>query len=222
MISRIALATALALAPQAVAAEAAAPPGKIAITFEASLAVASGITPGATVVWLGVSRAREEWSDHFYHWRTTTEDTDKDGIVTYPRKEGFPQMTIMVAVELTAGAYGVGATYPLGNVPPPDFRGARSDSTGLLASFVQPGTRVDLLVVRAGVGAWAARVLDGSPLDADGLTDGTVTVGLSSLPSRAGTAGGLDGLRLGDIVAMVDANGPSVRVGPYAGQGVKE
>lgn len=222
MISRIALAWALALAPRALAAEAAAPPGKIGIAFDASFAVASGVTPGATVVWLGVSRAREEWSDHFYHWRTTTEDTDKDGIVTYPRKDGFPQMTVLVAVDLTAGAYGVGATYPLGNVRPPDFSGARFDSTGLLTSVARSGARVDLLVVRAGVGAWAARVLDGSPLDADGLTDGTVTVGLSSLPPRAGTAASLDGLHPGDIVAMVDANGPSVRVGPYSGQAAKE
>lgn len=223
MISRFLLASILALAPYASAAEPGLPPGTLRITFETDSAVASGVTPGGTVVWIGASRSREEWSDHFFHWRQTTEDTDKDRVVTFPRKGGFPQMTILVAVDISSGSYGVGATYPLeSDVPAPDLGGAKTDPNGLLTSFAQKGPTVDILVARAGSGVWAARVLDGGPLDDDGLADGTVTIGFAALPSRAGRAERLDGIRPGDVVALVDASGPSVRVARIAVEGGKE
>ena len=218
MISRTILAAALVVAPQLLATETGLATGKMSLTFEVDGAVATGVTPGASVVWLGVSRSREEWSDHIYHWRRTTEDLDKDGTATYPRKEGFPRQTILVAVDLSAGTWAVGATYPLENdVPGPHLENPRTDSEGLLTSFTHRGPKVDILVARAGGHAWAARVLDGGPLDQDGASDGEVTVGLAVLPSLAGKAEVLDGLRPGDVVALVDDSGPWARVVRFSG-----
>lgn len=223
MYSRIVLATALALTSQATAAETALAPARMAVTLEAESAVATGVTPGATVAWLGVSRDREEWLDHLYHWRLTAEDADKDGIVRFPRKEGFPGQTILVAVDLVTGGWAVGGTYPLeSGVAPPELGSPKSDAAGLLTAFSHRGSKVDILVARAGGEAWSARVLDGGPLDADGVADGIVTVGLAALPSRGGKAGRLDGIRPGDVVAMVGASGPWARVVRFAGNGGTE
>jgi hypothetical protein len=217
-ISRAILAAVLVVAPRIFAAEPVAAGGRMTLTFEADAAVATGVTPGAAVAWLGVSRAREEWTDHFYHWRQTTEDSGKAGVARYPRKEGFPQQTILVAIDLASGAWAVGATYPLGaDVPGPVLENPSIDSTGLLTSFTHRGRKVDILVARAGGQAWAARILDGSPLDQDGASNGMVTVGLATLPWRVGKAEALDGVRPGDIIAMVDDQGPSARVARFGG-----
>lgn len=223
MTSRLVLTAAFSLALPVQALEPGFAQGKMAITFEKNTAIAEGITPGATVAWLGVSRTREEWSDHFFHWRLTTEDVDKKGSVTYPNEGGFPQQTVLVAIDLTSGAFAVGATYPLATqIPGPDFGAGKADPAGALTSFTHRGPSVDILVARAGAGAWSARVLDGGPLDADGVRDGIVTLGLSALPSRGGKAARLDGIRPGDVVAMVDAEGPSVRIARATGAWGKE
>lgn len=227
MIPRITLIAALVIAlaptPESLAAQPSPAPGKLSIRFDSDGAAAEGVTPGGSVAWLGASRSQEEWGSHFAHWRLTAADDDKDGVVRYPREKGFPEMTILAAIDLTSGTWAVGATYPLeGEVPGPDFGETRSDAAGRVISFAQKTSKVDLLVVRPGADAWSARILDGSPLDADGATDGVVSVGLSVLPSRSGKATRLDGIRPGDIVAMTDASGPWVRVARATAAGGKE
>lgn len=218
MVLKMILAAALVAAPQLLGTETGQDAGKMSLTLEADGAVATGVTPGASVMWLGVSRAREEWADHFYHWRRMTEDLDKDGVVAYPRKEGFPDGTVLLAVDLSAGTWAVGATFPLeGDVPEPDLGTPTIDGAGRMTSFTHRGPKVDILVARAGGQAWAGRVLDGGPLDRDGAHDGTVTVTLAALPARAGKAEVLDGLRPGDLVAMVDEAGPWARIGRFSG-----
>jgi hypothetical protein len=213
MISKVVLASALALASPVFAAETALAPGKLAVKFEADAAVATGVTPGATVAWLGISRGRDEWTDHLYHWRQSTTDADKDGVVSYARKGGFPQHTMLLAVDVSTLTCAVGATFPLGDeIPQLDLADAIADPTGLLTAFEQRGSRIDVLVVRAGVGAWSARVLDGSSLDLDRTRDGVVTIGFGTLRPLAGTTARLDGVLLGDVVAAADAHGPWLRV----------
>jgi hypothetical protein len=132
-------------------------------------------------------------------------------------------MTILAAVDLTSGTWGVSATYPLGNdVPGPDLGETRSDAAGLVTAFARKASRVDILVVRPGTDAWSARILDGSALDADGTKDGVVTVSLAAMPARSGSAARLDGIRPGDIVAMADPNGPWVRIGRATAAGGKD
>jgi len=198
-------------------------PGKLSVGFDSEGAVVEGITPGGNVAWLGASRSHEEWGEHLAHWRLLTADDDKDRIVRFPREKGFPEMTILAAIDLTTGTWAVGATYPLeGEVPGPDLGQPRHDSSGLVDSISVPASRVDLLVVRPGADAWSARILDGSPLDLDAATDGVVTVGLAALPSRTAKATRLDGIRPGDIVAMTDARGPWVHVARITAAGGKE
>lgn len=192
-------------------------PKVLTVTLGPDGAVATRVTPGATVIWLGASQGREDWTDHFYSWRLTTVDDDRDGTVAYGRKGGFPSETVLVAVDVAAGAFAVGATYPLsGSIPAPAFESPVFDPSGALVAFSHRGPRVDLLVVRPTTSAWASRIVDGTALDADGLVDGAVGVALSTVAPRGGSGAALDGIRTGDIVAMVDAKGPSVRVGRYA------
>jgi hypothetical protein len=184
-----------------------------AIEFNQDAAVATGITPGSDAVWFGVSRDREDWSDHFFHWRFATADTDKDGVVSYPRKEGFPLLTALVVVDAASGEYALGTAYPRENdVPPLDLSGAHAAPDGALTSLSRAGSRIEVLVVRGGVGAWTASVIDGGPFDQDGAADGTVTIGFSALRAVGDKAARLDAVRPGDIVALGDPTGPWVRV----------
>jgi hypothetical protein len=193
---------------------------QVRITFDADAAVATGITPGGDAVWFGVSRDREDWSDHFFHWRLTTADTDKDGIVRYPRKEGFPVLTALVVVDVASGEYALGTAYPREkDVPSLDISSAHAAPDGALSAFSQPGSRIDVLVVRGGVGAWNASVVDGGPLDQDGVSDGTVTIGFGALRPVGDKAARLDAVRPGDVVALGDPTGPWVRVTRVAGRG---
>jgi len=198
-------------------------PGKLSISFDSGGAVAEGVTRGGNVAWLGASRSHEEWGEHLAHWRLLTGDDDKDGIVRFPREKGFPKMTILAVIDLTSGLWSVTANYPLeGDVPAPDLGQPGRDPSGVVDSISVRTSRVDLLVVRPGADAWSARILDGSPLDLDAATDGVVTVGLTTLPSRTSNATRLDGIRPGDIVAMTDARGPWVHVARVTAAGGKE
>lgn len=193
---------------------------EVKITFEADAAVATGITPGGDAVWFGVSRDREEWSDHFFHWRHASSDEDRDGSVSYPREKEFPALTVLVVVDLADGAFAIGTAYPRESpIPPLELAGAQVGPSGTLTSFRHQGTHVDVFVARAGTGAWNASIADGGPLDQDGVADGFVTIGFASLRPAGGQTGRLDGVRVGDIVALGDARGPWVRVTRVAGGG---
>lgn len=227
MIPKITLASALVSLLAATSGSLSAQPGpappKLSIRFDPDGAVAEGVTAAGAVAWLGASRSHEEWSEHLAHWRLLTVDDDKDGIVRFPREKGFPEMTILAAVDLTSGLWNVRATYPLeGEVPAPDLAPAGRDASGLVRSISVSSSRVDLLVVRPGADAWSARILDGGHLDLDAATDGVVTVGLAALPSRTAKATRLDGLRPGDVVAMTDARGPWVHIARITAAGGRE
>ena len=196
---------------------------EVKIAFEPDAAVATGITPGGDAVWFGVSRDREEWSDHFFHWRLTTDDGDTNGTVSFPHEKRFPALTVLVVVDLVNGEYAIGTAYPRETpIPPLDLSGAQAGPTGMLTGFTQQGTHVDVFVARAGAGAWSASIADGGPLDQDGVADGVVTIGFAALRPAAGKTARLDGVRAGDIVALGDVTGPWVRVTKVGGTGGEE
>lgn len=208
----------LALTPAAPTPGAPAPPGGLTVTLGQEGAVAAHVTPGALVVWLGASQSREGWSDHFSHWRHTTSLGLRESSATFAREGGFPRETALVAVDVAAGTWAIATTGPRSSeVPAPQLEEPVFDPrSGLLVSFSYRGPRADVLVVRPGRSAWASRILDGSLLDGDRTSNGVVRVALGTLAPRAANDVPLDGLRTGDIVALVDAHGPAVRVGRYA------
>ncbi len=61
-----------------------------------------------------------------------------------------------------------------------------------------------ILFVRPPAGAWAFDATDGSDLDADGRTDGQVTVHLSKLQPLHGSRPAADGIATGDVILVVD------------------
>jgi hypothetical protein len=193
---------------------------QIKLSFEPEGAVATGVTPGADAIWFGVSRDGEEWSDHFYHWRHATAGSENDGTITFPCKDGFPTLTVLVVIDLERGDYVLGTAYPReAPIPELDLQGAQAGPTGTLTSYRLSGNQVDVLVARRGEGAWGATVSDGGPLDLDGVGDGQVTIGFAALRPLGGKSVPLDGARPGDVVALAYARGPWVRVTRVAGRG---
>lgn len=196
---------------------------QIGITFQADAAVASGITSGGDVVWFGVSRDRGEWLDHFYHWRRAAKDDDVDSAVSYSREGGFPELTVLMVVDLTRGDFAVATSNPREvTFPPLDLGGAQAAPDGTLISLQQPGSQLDVLVVRPSSGVWGSTVLDGGPLDLDFVADGTVTIGFSRLRPMGGKSAALDGVRAGDIVAVGNVKVPWVQAVRVAADGGEE
>jgi hypothetical protein len=196
---------------------------EVKITFEAAAAVATGITPGADAVWFGVSRDREEWSDHFYHWRQATSGEDNDGSATLVREGGFPLLTVLLFVDIPTGEFAIETPFPReAPLPPLDLSRAQTAPDGSLLAISQEGSQIDALIVRPGVGAWSLSVTDGSSLDQDGVGDGVVTISFSAARPFGGELAPLDGVRVGDVVALADVKGPWVRAARFQPKGGEE
>jgi hypothetical protein len=65
---------------------------------------------------------------------------------------------------------------------------------------------VDVIVIRAGRGIWAAYLRDGASIDADHAIDGVVSAGVSALDPDSPGASPLTALQPGDVLFAVDRN----------------
>lgn len=157
-------------------------PAPPAITFEESAVVASGLTPGKSVVWFGVElRVDAEYSTsrtERYHVGTVA----SDGTARFTLDKSAPLRSIWTAVDLDSGAFALAVPqgYRLVQLKNPPCRlgqGAASQSDAIL------DTRPYLvgLVVRPGVGAWSFAGGDGGQRDEDGVNDGHLRFALDKL-----------------------------------------
>jgi hypothetical protein len=108
--------------------------------------------------------------------------------------------SIWFAVDLATGLFGAGA--------PPGYSLRQFALPGgalpAASNRVEIGRRlVIVLCVRPGVGAWALRVGDGGPGDADGVADGTVRVGVGEL-AAVDTPSALQAVAARDVLIIVD------------------
>jgi len=161
---------------------------KPAITFGESAVVASGLTPGKTVVWLGVERRLDaEYSSRLsqrYHVGTVA----ADGTARFVLDQPVAHRSIWAAVDLDTGGFAVAAPqgYRLNRLKNPPCRLGQG-----LAS--RPDEILDDrpylvgLVVRPAVGAWSFAGGDGGARDEDGVNDGHLRFALSKLDPLPGS-----------------------------------
>ena len=153
-----------------------------AITFEDGAAVASGLTPGKSVVWFGVElRVDAEYTTsrtERYHVGTVA----PDGTARFTLDKPVALRSIWTAVDLDSGAFALAVPqgYRLVQLKNPPCRlgqGAASQSDAIL------DTRPYLvgLVVRPGAGAWSFAGGDGGQRDEDGANDGHLRFALDKL-----------------------------------------
>jgi hypothetical protein len=140
---------------------------------------AAGLTPGGRVVWFGIVRSLDDGLERLTHVRReATADREGRAVLAVPNP-------------------GPAASWAVVDVATGQMAAARTDRpelavTTLLAESLQRGTdggdrllaerlRLDLLLVRPGVGAWGGAFGDGGAADEDGQSDGLLTAALAGL-----------------------------------------
>jgi hypothetical protein len=176
----------------------------IKTALEAGAVVISGATPNGQVVVFGVTR--EVGEDDFHtvrrHLAVLTDD-DGDGTVRYAVEEGVPLRSLWSAADLASGDYATAAPegYELRKA---DWKGDGLKRLGGKDTLEDRRSLLELLVVRAGEGAWAKQVTDGGESDADGLVDGRLEGVLDQMTPLASSPPSPSVFLENDLVLAID------------------
>jgi hypothetical protein len=188
----------------AVLAQGAPPPPDPKLTFEDSAVVASGLTPGKTVVWFGVEhRIDAAYSgDMTQYSRTGT--AAADGTARLELSQTLAPRSFWVAVDLDSGAYAVAAPngYRLEKPALPARLSAGSGATP--DEILDSHPYVMGLVVRPGQGAWSFAGGDGGPRDEDGENNGRLSFSLAGFQSLPGSPEAPAKVAAADLWFIVD------------------
>ena len=167
----------------------------------------TGISPGGRVALMATFR-----TDVKYHGISGTAvaelvDQDSDGAVTWQLDRALPSKYLVVAADITTGAWarklspvlddGLGVSEPPLLVP------ASLGTTGLSA-WTLPASWALTLVVRPGEGAWAGEIHEALADRTDGEPDGLATQGWANLTALSPAESAFSGeVREGDLLLAV-------------------
>lgn len=189
------------------------------ITIKANVVTISGVTPGARVAWLGVSREQPEY------YRTVVIrrdgiliDDDRDGTVAIKLDEEVPERSLWIAVDAASGTSAAATVDPLDDLPlSASLVTPGKPGTGLVELLADRHDFQEVLLVRPSVGAWRASAGDGGTSDDDRSPDGRIRLRPGAMKAL-GQGPELDGpARAGDVIAYVDVRTLEygiVRLGP--------
>ncbi|HEX3555794.1 MAG TPA: hypothetical protein VIA62_21460 [Thermoanaerobaculia bacterium] len=160
----------------------------LTITFEESAVVASGLSPGKTVIWFGVERRLDaEYSSRLAQ-RYLVGTAAADGTARFVLDQPVAHRSIWTAVDLDTGGFAVAAPpgYRLNRLKNPPCRlgpglASRPDE------ILDDRPYLMGLVVRPAVGAWSFVGGDGGARDEDGVNDGHLRFALSKLDPLPGS-----------------------------------
>jgi hypothetical protein len=170
-----------------------------AIAFEDRAVVASGLSPGKSMVWFGVERLVDaDYSSTLYH-HYTTDTAASDGTVRLTLDRAVAAASIWVAVDVDTGQFAVSAPVISHLHRIPQGPSALSPGAGAASDkFLDTRTYLLGLAVRPGQGAWLFGGGDGGPRDLDKSANGRLSFALDqfdplpSSPAAPAKAGGTD------------------------------
>lgn len=166
---------------------------------------ASGVTPGASVVWLGLSRPDLEFETVFVTHRTQLTDSDNNGVVTFTPESGIPWKSVFVAVDLANLASAVAAPadfeFPLTALP---IGLAASDVSGPLNELRLSQHSAEVLVARLVTGAFGLTGWDGGDTDGDGEANDSLVFPAAQLDSLGAAPPSLTSFQPGDLIVVID------------------
>lgn len=176
-----------------------------AVQIKETSVVATGVTPGATVVFFGVSHETDGYRLRLVEYADVVTDDDRDGEVRYEIGRPISSNAVFAAVDIRAGRRGLaaGSFAPLNRkqLPssalhaPANGNPARIDHASELAIF---------WIVRPGLGAWRHTVRDGGPDDGDVTPDGRATARLDRFVGLPAWPAAPTDFRPGDLVFAID------------------
>lgn len=175
------------------------------LAFETHALVASGLAPGAEVVFHGVGREHQA-----YFWRLvqTREPVMADATGTarleLPEEDRVPPRSLWTVVDPATGELAIGS--PPGFTPeeiPFPARGLGESEAGAWRTLRTDFQAMEILYVRPGSGAWYLVAVEGSASDDDLQEDSTLTVRLEDAEVLWGSEPAPRGLAPGDLVVAV-------------------
>ncbi len=176
------------------------------VSFEAD-AVLVGLPAGGSAAVLSVTRRGIEYGVEIERGLTVVHDEDGDGVARLAVDAGVYPASTWWVVDLESGQ-GVVAAPEDGPVHwmAPEDGSLEAPSTPSPDLLVLNHSRLELLVVRPGSGAWRASAVDGGLADADGVPDGTLHVALLGLANVEPEGAALASLTSGDQLFDMDPN----------------
>ena len=179
------------------------------LTVGESQVVATGLTPGGRVAWLGFARERAGWVTSVFHWEDLAASADATGQATLDLGRATPIKAVFVVVDVTTGAFAAAspADYPWATeLPFPSSGMGLASDRNSVASLRDDHNQLEVLVVRPRQGAWRATVShDDAPAtnQAQANVPGVV-VGFAELTPWGNGPAGPGSLRPGDVVVAID------------------
>jgi hypothetical protein len=189
-----------------------APPAGAAVRFQftGDEAIVTGLTPGGEAVVAAALLEKVVFVARQSRLAARLVDDDADGEVVFELGAPAPTSSVWLAVDLATGAPALG--FPgAGSFLPATLAGGESVDFRISPTVVYFGRpQAEIVVVRPGgagvAGAWARRVVDGSPEDVN-PEPGLVALWVGSLqPADEQTAAAPEALRDGDVILRVEPN----------------
>jgi hypothetical protein len=177
------------------------------ISLTETQVVATGLTPGGKLAWLGVAREREGWTTRVTQWQDANAVADSAGRAVLDLGRAVPVKSIWVVVDMTTGAFAADAPPAYPWAVETDFPTAGATFASDRASIVSlqdDKQQLEVLVVRPKVGAWRATIRHDDPGSRD-------SAGVLLTPSDLapwGKAPSSPGLLVpGDVIVGIDPDG---------------
>ncbi len=145
--------------------------------------LAQGITPGGRAIWWSVAHERPDSFVTIVYRLEEQTDTDLDGKVGFAFDGPLPEASLWLAIDVATGGYATYAPEDFGvteDALPPEaaIEGSGRAPSDAFREVARP--LVNVLLVRAGQGAWSLRAGDGGATDQDGV-DGELSFTIDSM-----------------------------------------
>ncbi len=170
--------------------------------FPRSVAV-SGLAPGAKVAWFSISREFYDYGLSVRQRGGLVTDTDQDGTEAIELDRELSPASIWGAVDFAAGTFAL--AQPSG--APVDLVAIHGNPRSALRKIdFEDRDFLYAFLVRPDVGAWWARIGDGSPDDEDGEIDRRIALPLSAMSPFDGSTPPPDRIERNDLIFAIDPN----------------
>jgi hypothetical protein len=158
------------------------------VSFTDTAVNASGVTPGATIVFHGTARLRIGYGTVVRRFTKAVTDDDRDGVVTYDIEHAIPPNSLWIVADSANGEVLTASParqLEVAQDPRLSFRNGDEPRDRFSCSCLS----VEMLYVVPGRGVWLVHAVDGTPSDHDpreGVTSALLADAVPLLPANAG------------------------------------
>lgn len=164
----------------------------------------SNVARNGSVVLFSCARTSPNGRLRLDTWAKLLRDDDSDGVVEFTPAASVPLRSVWIAVDVESGGHAIGAhpDFPLyaAKLPVSKFR---KDDLGAITALEMEISRLTLLLVRPGKGAWILTSYEGGAGDAD-APNGKLTMLFEQSAAISGKEAPPKQLKGGDFVAAID------------------